>query len=151
MSQTKVCKKCGIDKPTTNFSPLKTTANKLQTYCKECRRTHAKQKYKSDGVYREIKAQKRMDRHKRATYGISEAEYVAMLAKQQNKCTICNNLDPSGKRLAVDHCHTTGIIRGLLCCNCNRAIGMMQDSPDLLIKAAEYLKGAYEKHYDRTS
>jgi hypothetical protein len=45
------------------------------------------------------------------------------------------------KRLAIYHCHTTGKVRGLLCVNCNLAIGLLKDNPDLLNKAASYLKG----------
>jgi hypothetical protein len=70
-----------------------------------------------------------------------------MFAEQQGKCAICK-CDVSDKRnhkstaFTVDHSHTTGITRGLLCKNCNLAIGLMADKPDWCTNAAAYL----EKH-----
>lgn len=78
-------------------------------------------------------------------YGITLAEYDLMFESQDGKCAICNlpesEMSKSGylKPLAVDHCHTTNKIRSLLCSQCNKAIGAFKDSPDLCIKAAEYL------------
>jgi DNA-directed RNA polymerase subunit RPC12/RpoP len=68
-----------------------------------------------------------------------------MLAVQDNKCAICGKEDDtvlsSGayKRLAVDHCHKTGKLRGILCENCNRGIGMFKDNQELLEQAIRYL------------
>lgn len=63
-----------------------------------------------------------------------------MLEKQNNVCALCERACKTGTNLAVDHCHTTNRIRGLLCAACNRAIGNFQDSPTLLRKAATYLE-----------
>lgn len=76
----------------------------------------------------------------RRVYGITQAEYDAMLEKQNGKCAICNNTDEvEGRKLAIDHCHTTGRVRGLLCGKCNRGLGLFKDNPDLLLKAISYL------------
>lgn len=56
-------------------------------------------------------------------------------------CKVCGNEEPLGRRLAVDHDHVTGAIRGLVCTRCNRLIGMAEDDPALLVKAARYLHG----------
>ena len=74
-------------------------------------------------------------------YGIKYDEYLNMVEQQDNKCAICGSGAPDHhkKRLNIDHCHTTGRVRGLLCDACNRAIGLMKDSPDLLYKAISYL------------
>lgn len=74
-------------------------------------------------------------------YGIGLKEYDAMFESQNGVCAICSKEPPDHhkKRLNVDHCHTTGRVRGLLCDACNRAIGLMKDSPDLLYKAINYL------------
>lgn len=79
-------------------------------------------------------------------YGLSLGEYDALLQKQGGVCAICGQDEPSahgrtGKqfRLAVDHCHETGIVRGLLCQKCNRAVGLFGDNPILLRKAISYL------------
>lgn len=72
-------------------------------------------------------------------YGITLAEYEALLVEQDGKCAICGQKDEYFN-LAVDHCHGTNRVRGLLCVGCNRGIGIFRDSPDLLMKAVEYLK-----------
>jgi hypothetical protein len=69
-------------------------------------------------------------------YGITKEEHLELISKQNNCCKICQ--EP--KKLYVDHCHETKQVRGLLCHNCNTALGHLKDSPELLNKAAEYLK-----------
>jgi hypothetical protein len=70
-------------------------------------------------------------------YGISAAEYDALLKKQNGACAICRRR--SKERLCVDHCHWTGMIRGLLCRRCNLALGMLKDDQGSLIAAVAYL------------
>jgi hypothetical protein len=73
------------------------------------------------------------------SYGISTEEYDQMLLDQNGVCYICNK-KPSDKRaLDIDHNHETGEVRGLLCSQHNRAIGLFDDSINLLAKAIEYL------------
>ncbi len=74
-------------------------------------------------------------------YGITEEDFQRMLAKQGGVCAICG-CHQRYQRLAVDHCHRSGVVRGLLCVNCNRGLGKFFDSPLRLIRAAEYLKNA---------
>jgi len=69
-----------------------------------------------------------------------------MLESQNNVCKVCNQPEKAVHRitkqpvaLSVDHCHTTGKIRGLLCSGCNTGIGKLKDSPEILSKAIEYL------------
>ena len=72
-------------------------------------------------------------------YGIDVADYELMLEKQSGGCYICGK-KPEGKRaLDIDHDHKTGKVRGLLCSNHNRALGLMGDDVDLLLKSIEYL------------
>lgn len=72
--------------------------------------------------------------------GISLEKYSNMHKEQDGKCAICNKEESyEGYSLAVDHCHETGKIRGLLCSTCNRALGMFKDSPDILQSAVVYL------------
>lgn len=80
-------------------------------------------------------------------YGIDQAEYNRMFEEQDGKCAICSTATPTGKWkvFAVDHCHETGLIRGLLCNECNRGIGLLGDNPDRLLKAVDYLKTARER------
>lgn len=72
-------------------------------------------------------------------YGITYEEYEEMLAQQDGKCAICGQVD-EWFALAVDHCHEKGHVRGLLCSQCNRGLGLLKDSPELLERALEYLK-----------
>jgi hypothetical protein len=74
-------------------------------------------------------------------YGIGFFEYDAMFEKQNGLCAICDAPPPNHhkKRLNIDHCHKSGRIRGLLCDACNRGIGLLKDSPDLMLKAISYL------------
>lgn len=78
----------------------------------------------------------------RKCYGISLADYNAMLESQGGCCAICGQSHGVGRSgvLQVDHCHATGRVRGLLCGNCNMSLGGMKDDPALLRKGAEYLE-----------
>jgi hypothetical protein len=72
-------------------------------------------------------------------YGITPEEYDAMAAMQENACAICESECATGYRLAVDHEHETGRIRGLLCMHCNAGIGNLRDSVPRLQAAIRYL------------
>lgn len=87
-------------------------------------------------------------------YGITEEQYDQMLIEQEYKCKICRQ-EPDkcqtkpnkcqtqpDKPLYVDHCHQTKVIRGLLCHKCNVALGHMNDDPEQLERAANYLRSA---------
>lgn len=71
-------------------------------------------------------------------YGLTEEEYQILWNSQGGKCAICGK--ESGKALCVDHDHKTGKVRGLLCDNCNAALGHIHDDPKIAIKIIEYLK-----------
>lgn len=77
------------------------------------------------------------------TYGLTKDHFYDMLFKQNNKCGICRKefkkevpFNP-----CVDHIHETGVIRGLLCGKCNRALGLLKDNPEIIIQAIKWLKG----------
>jgi hypothetical protein len=72
-------------------------------------------------------------------FGIGIAEYDAMFSEQNGGCAICGKPRDKHFRLAVDHDHATGEIRGLLCADCNRGLGLFADNPERLRKAADYL------------
>ena len=74
-------------------------------------------------------------------YGITQDDFDRMLSEQQGACGICKEKMTPGKFTHVDHDHETGTVRSLLCHRCNVGIGHFQENPDLLIAAAEYLKG----------
>ena len=75
-------------------------------------------------------------------YGITLEEYQGMLTKQKGLCSICQEPLDCGRNTAVDHNHSTSVVRGLLCSKCNIGVGQFRDSPDLLRRAAAYLETA---------
>lgn len=79
-------------------------------------------------------------RHILKTYGITAQEYQAIYEFQDSRCYICRFATGRYKRLAVDHCHATGVVRGLLCKFCNRLLGVARDSVEFFERAAEYLR-----------
>lgn len=78
----------------------------------------------------------------RRTYGLTLEDVAAMFHKQDGRCAICGAfLDLSNMySYAIDHCHETGQIRGMLCKLCNASLGGFRDSQVLLKKAGDYLK-----------
>lgn len=78
------------------------------------------------------------------SFGINADQYEAMLKEQNGVCAICKKPDICDRDLAVDHCHDTKRVRGLLCTNCNMALGKFQDDLQNLLNAIEYLKRDYK-------
>ena len=77
----------------------------------------------------------------RRQYGISLEEYYKLIDYQNGGCAICGReQEPDGRKLSIDHDHSTGKVRGVLCYACNKALGMFYDKPERLEKAAEYLR-----------
>lgn len=112
-----------------------------------------RRKYEQDPEFREAKkAEVKADRAKHPRtllarilrqYGLTIADYERILAEQGGRCAICHRSDPGdkrGHRWHVDHCHSTGITRGLLCSSCNLGLGKFGDDPDILERAALYLR-----------
>jgi len=73
----------------------------------------------------------------RAKYGMSLAYFDKLLIDQNGRCKIC---DVPVRWICVDHCHKTGIVRGLLCNPCNSFVGKIENSPTMLAKLGEYLQ-----------
>ena len=101
-------------------------------YC--TKRCQEEAKYKRDKVTMRKRSLQRM-------YGITLEQYNMMLLQQRFKCALCESEDPGGRgRFHVDHCHDTGKVRALLCHYCNTALGSFRDDPELMEKAASYLR-----------
>src|SRR5438445_8912572 len=75
-------------------------------------------------------------------YGLTEADWDALIRRQQDRCAVCRTDKPGGRgeRWHIDHDHVTGQVRGLLCGKCNTAIGMLQDDPEVIQAAARYVR-----------
>jgi hypothetical protein len=138
---TKTCASCEQEFPHTSEHFYETGYTRkdgtksLFKQCKGCFRA-------SHAAYAKSDAGKTSNRRRQLTklYGITLEQYDALHEAQQGKCKICQNECGSGRRLAVDHCHETGRVRGLLCVLCNTGIGKFRDNPALLAAAIEYLK-----------
>ncbi|OIJ88767.1 recombination endonuclease VII [Streptomyces monashensis] len=115
----KLCRTCGEIKPHSEWHRNATASDGLSTRCKACRAVQGRQD------------------HLKRNYGLTEAERDAMIAAQRGLCVICLDALP----VHVDHCHKTGRVRGVLCFNCNSAIGKLGDDPDAVRRAAAYLEG----------
>lgn len=94
-----------------------------------------KRKYQSDPVYRAKKNKSNV----LSKHGVKRHEYEAMVVAQGGTCAICKKI-PSGRGFNIDHCHNTKRVRGLLCTNCNLAIGHMEDDTERLHAAIAYLQ-----------
>lgn len=80
-------------------------------------------------------------RHIKETYDISAEEYELIYKAQGGVCYICRRARGIKRKLSVDHCHRTGMVRGLLCRNCNRdVLGHLRDDLDAVMRVVEYLK-----------
>lgn len=93
----------------------------------------------------ECKSKAHSDKYYKRNYGVSLREMFTMMDKQDWKCAICKTFgfkmrDNHISGLNLDHCHSTGKVRGLLCHNCNRGLGLFQDNPEYLRQAALYLE-----------
>jgi hypothetical protein len=133
------CTDCKIDKPPTDFHLNRARKNGLSARCKTCKKQYDNDRWTVDGLREKRKIEMRTRRLK--GFGLTEEAYDSILAKQGSGCAICGAKEGwKGKRLAVDHDHETGAVRGLLCDRCNTAIGKFEDSPELLLRAVEYLR-----------
>lgn len=91
-------------------------------------------------------------RHNLKVYGLTPESYGAMVTTQNGGCAICGATSPGRKgsgRLLIDHCHDTGVVRGLLCHPCNAILGYAKDSADRLRAAADYLERSEDFRSDR--
>ena len=79
------------------------------------------------------------DRRLVKEFNLTSSDYASLLRKQSGLCAICHQPDPRQIRLAVDHDHATGKVRGLLCYPCNLGLGCFHDNPEFLKKAISYL------------
>jgi hypothetical protein len=118
MRGAKHCNKCETAKPFKAFGINNSNSNGLSNQCKECRN------------YRVVSKR----------YGLINNQLNNLFKEQDHKCAICK----TRTELAVDHCHETGKVRGLLCTNCNNGLGRFFDNITFLENAICYLRRNYE-------
>lgn len=131
-SEVRRCPRCEQNKPRADFP-----ASGKAGYCRPCR-----------AAYGRDRNRKQRDQQREDRYGYTPEQFATLLAKQGGGCSICGTTQVTNGRwrsseasdLHVDHDHATGHVRGLLCNRCNMTLGLMDDDPNRLIRAAEYLK-----------
>lgn len=131
---TKQCHKCNDVKPLDQFYRQQGCKNGIRGSCKSCRSSDRKSWAASPRGKLNVKNRNLKQ------YGITVEQYNNMHAEQDGKCAICNNPSANNRLLGLDHCHTTGQIRKLLCMECNTGLGKFKDSRPLLQKALNYLE-----------
>ena len=130
----KTCYACKTEKLVSEF--YKSNVNYYQKECKKCNQIR-KYKWHQTESGKLSSANTKLKRR----FGITLEEYNKMYADQHGKCLICDATESAlNHRLAIDHCHTTGKIRGLLCKSCNVALGGFKENIENLKRAIEYLK-----------
>ncbi len=135
----KICKCCKQEKELIYFSVTRAYNDKLyyQSDCKLCKNRKKTLKRRSNP---ELEAIRKRSQRLRSNYKLSICDYNDIYKSQKGCCKICFiKLD----KLNIDHCHATGLVRGLLCHNCNLGLGNFKDSSRLLSIAIQYLKESF--------
>ena len=152
MSEVQVCTACGVEKPVTDYYMAR---GKRRTQCKQymiAKRVEwqRENRDKLNAYHRENRKSKPdLEKNRRLKYrfGITLDDFNAMALEQDNKCRICDtSFDDTQQGACVDHCHMTEQVRGLLCTDCNKGLGMFKDNTDNLSRAIDYLLTARKIH-----
>jgi hypothetical protein len=138
----KICSKCKEDKDLSLFTKDKNGRLGVHHYCKICNYKQKKDTYN----YTKCK-----NRNTINTYGIDVNDVEKLYVLQNKKCKICDVEYPTVSKhggLYIDHCHTTGKVRGLLCAKCNVLIGCSNDNVLILKSAIDYLNQLVPKIHE---
>lgn len=136
----KACSICGLKKAASDFARNAARKSGFQSFCRDC----ARAKWRRHSSSRP-KGYRRGD-YLEKTYGLTLEQYDQILNRQAGACAICKG-PPRGQgsklgHFDVDHDHTTGRVRGLLCNPCNQALGLLNDRKDVLVSAVQYLEAS---------
>lgn len=132
----KKCSMCRKAKVLAEFSQAHTRAGGYHGYCKSCNKERNRRWRQANP---ERSSRTSFKSALKFNYGLTLEQYTELLQSQAGVCAICRTPNRDGKRLAVDHNHETGKIRGLLCQGCNFAIGHLKEDPQLFDAAKEYV------------
>lgn len=150
----KQCSNCNVAQPDDKFYQRSGRPGVLHSWCISCMKELrvkrnpeiAEYQRKRRANYTEEDKQMGKDYQLRYKFDLTLSEYENLVESQQHSCAICRRPDgsdaaglDSARRLSVDHDHTTRMVRGLLCTNCNNGLGRFMDSARLLRAAADYL------------
>jgi Recombination endonuclease VII len=133
----KKCYDCKEFKNVDCFWKNKTSSDGLSWYCKSCgkRRNRTYCKENKDSINKQVR-----ESYRQKKYGISPKEWEVLFNSQNGRCAICETGKLGKNHWHTDHDHQTGRIRGILCSNCNTALGLLKDDITRLEKSIEYLR-----------
>lgn len=164
--QRKLCARCGETKQVEEFPERKGRKDGRHPYCRPCeqqyhreyrkknrealnkkRAAYHRRRYAENPEYyrNRIKSddpavkKRREEYMRRFRYGLEPEDFNRMVAEQNGLCAICGG-PPGKKGLVVDHCHTTGEVRALLCMQCNIGLGSFKDDLEVMATAIAYLR-----------
>lgn len=150
--KSKICSVCKEEKPLSDFYPAPRYKFGVTARCRPCtmeatntwraanaektRESAKRHYYKDHERSKELQRKRKM----RSQYGLEPEEFDQMLVDQDGVCAVCGGVQSNGRRLAIDHNHETGEVRGLLCDSCNHGLGNFRDDPHLMKTAIKYLR-----------
>lgn len=134
------CKKCSQDKPASEFYKESGNSRGYRYSCKSCEASRFISYISKPGI-REKRNKTRRSWNRSVSYNFPPELYDSRLQEQGNVCAICGTDKPGGRgEFHADHNHETSQPRGVLCHNCNVALGNFQDNPEILKAALVYLE-----------
>ena len=169
MLDTRSCSKCNMPQPLENFHKNGCGNGGIRNICKTCTKIGRSSYYKVNkdkelqGVRDYLSDPKNKESIKKARdcwkinnpdkvlqgqikkYGLSLNDYKSLLSEQNEVCAICGGSQSNGRRLAIDHDHSTGKVRALLCDSCNTTLGRVNESIELLQGMIAYIEKFKEK------
>jgi hypothetical protein len=134
--KTKICSSCKTRKNLKNFHKNKSSKDGHHHYCKKCKNESRIIRRLSDNSFRIAQNIKQ----KLSKYNITNEHYISILEKQKKSCSICSNTFENERTIFIDHDHSNGNVRGLLCPKCNTILGLANDNINTLLSAVNYLK-----------
>lgn len=135
------CSQCKEWKATSEFYRDSHNPHKYDYLCKKCKNAYVVQNRKKPEVAARRRERERTQKYWiKDRFGLTREQWESRLIAQEGLCACCFNL-PNERGFYVDHDHTTGKIRGLVCQHCNTMLGMAQDDQERLRRGIEYLGG----------
>ena len=137
----KECNVCFNEKPYDRFYKKKASRDGYKHQCKECTGRANSTRYYADVEFRRERQRQIQRTYTAKKFGLTLCELEVLYIQQDSMCAICGISEEShGRYLAIDHCHITGKVRGLLCMSCNTALGNFKDDTYVMSKAIKYLE-----------
>lgn len=138
----KKCTMCEQVKGYSEFYRKSAGSDGYKNQCKDCIRSKNRANYHINREERLSKQRASQRLYTAKKFGLTEDTFKSMYHRAGGCCEICGiTEEENGKYLAIDHCHTTVVVRGLLCHSCNVGLGNFKDNQELLRKAMGYLDG----------